>query len=63
MIFHGQTNLGRKADKVKESLNENIKAQSLLYEFLDANPKGTGTEAFNFLTDNITKTHIQGPNF
>jgi len=50
MTFRGQIDMGRKADKVKANLNENIKAQSLLYEFLDANPKGTGTEAFNFLT-------------
>ena len=57
MIFHGQTNMVRKADKVKESLNENIKAQSLLYEFLDANPKGTGTEAFNFLTKRNIGNH------
>ena len=44
MTFRGVIDMGRKADRVKESLNENIKAQSLLYEFLDANPKGTGTE-------------------
>ena len=29
-----------------------------LFQFCDSVP-----EAFNFLTDNITKTHIQGPNF
>ena len=29
-----------------------------LFQFCD-----TVSEAFNFLTDNITKTHIQGPNF
>ena len=50
MTFHGQINMGKKADRVKANLNENIKAQSLLYEFLDANPRGTGSEAFEFLT-------------
>ena len=42
--------MGKKANKVKANLNESIKAQSKLYEFLDANPRGTGREAYNFLT-------------
>ena len=29
-----------------------------LFQFCDSVP-----DAFNFLTENITKTHIQGPNF
>ena len=54
MIFHGLIDMGKKANKVKANLNESIKAQSKLYEFLDANPRGTGREAYNFLT----KRHV-----
>ena len=38
-----------KADRVKESLKESIKAREVLFDFLDANPKGRGNEALDYL--------------
>ena len=38
-----------KADKVKGSIKESIKAREILYDYLDANPSGRGNEAHDFL--------------
>ena len=38
-----------KADRVKDSLRESIKAREVLFDFLDANPKGRGNEALDYL--------------
>ncbi len=39
-----------KSNEVKDSLKENVNAENKLYDFLDANPKGSGREAFEFMT-------------
>ena len=38
-----------KAERVKNLLKESIRAREALYDFLDANPKGRGNEALNYL--------------
>ena len=38
-----------KADKVKAAIKESIEARKILYDFLDANPKGKGNEAYDYL--------------
>ena len=38
-----------KADRIKAQIKESISAKEQLFDFLDANPKGKGNEAYDYL--------------
>ena len=47
-----------KAERVKNLLKESIRAREALYDFLDANPKGRGNEALNYLVKRGVSSEI-----
>jgi hypothetical protein len=47
-----------KADKIKATIKESIEARKVLYDFLDANPKGKGNEAYDYLVKRGIPTEI-----
>jgi len=47
-----------KSDNTKNSLKESIQARETLFDFIDANPKGNGQEALDYMTKrNISKEY------